>query len=115
MNDTLLSALGGGAAGLAAGFLASVVVLQLRRLRNARLIDRGGMPLKDAIRPPISSPSAVAGAVLGGGLSMVVPPTTAIAIGGGILPAALVLLTLGVIVAQLRDRSASPDPPPPDA
>jgi len=113
VNGTLLSVLGGGAVGLGAGFVVSILSLQLRRLRNARLVDRGGMPLKDAIRPPFTSPCAAAGAVLGGGLSMVVPLSTAIPTGGGTLPAALLLLSIGVTVAQLRDRASPPGPPPP--
>ena len=49
MNDPLVGILGGGAAGLFAGFVSSVLVLQLRRLRTARLLARGGAPLEDAI------------------------------------------------------------------
>jgi hypothetical protein len=60
-------AVGGGAvAGALAGFIASVVLLAVRRIDDGRRARRGEAPRKHLVLPRFHLPGAVLGAVAGG-------------------------------------------------
>ncbi|MCA9710910.1 MAG: hypothetical protein KDK70_34030 [Myxococcales bacterium] len=113
LKTIALGALGGAGVGLVAGFLTAVLVLQLRRLRNARLMRRGEPPIRDCVLPPFHVPGVFFGVVLGGGLAWVLPLVLAIVIGGSAVPAGLLLLSGGFAVSTALGRRPQTPPPSP--
>ncbi len=81
----------------------SVLVLWLRRARNARL----AAPIRDCVRPPFHVPGAIGGLVLSAGASFALPLGWAIALGASLMPLLLVAVSLVAIALQLRADSAT--------
>ena len=96
----LLAAASGAVLGGLWGFVVSVLVLWMRRARNARLEH----PIRDCARPPFHVPGALGGLVLTVGPSLAWPLPLAIALGAGFTPTLLLLLSAFTIVGQLRRR-----------
>ena len=65
MIDVGIGLVGGALAGALGGFVAAVLMLTARRLRNARLIRRGEPGKKDLVLPRFHGPGAAVGALAG--------------------------------------------------
>jgi hypothetical protein len=82
--------------------LAARLVVTLRNARNAALLKRGGLPIKDAI---VARELVIAMAVLSAivaAIASVFTTTTRAAMAGGVAPAAaFVALTIGVAWFQI--------------
>ncbi len=96
------SALGGAVA----GFVAAVLVLQAKGLRNAWLIARGQPGIKDCVLPlSFVLFSAIVSLLLGAVLGAFMAPARAIALGAAIPAGLLTLLGVAGAAWQARDNT----------
>lgn len=97
-----LTALGGVLLGGFGGFVAAIVQLQSKRLRNAYLVKAGKQPYRDCVLIGWYMPCAVIGALASGALALWLSPAAAITLGSLTAPGLLVILFLAAAVSQMR-------------
>jgi hypothetical protein len=100
-----LSALGGAIAGCLAGFVAAVLILQAKRLRNARLAKHGAPGVKDCVLTPLWMPGGLVGLVGGGIAGAITGSWRVAAIVGLAFPAAILVLAIALAIRQSRDTT----------
>lgn len=93
-------AAGGAVGGALFGWIAAIVALTARRLRNAALVRRGGAPIRDLLLPKLWIPGALFGAIGGGATSGLGYGFGAAALAAAAMPLALVALMVVASAAQ---------------
>lgn len=103
--DVAIAATGGAFGGALSGFIAAVVSLQAKRVRNSYLVTRGRSGYRDCVFPRVFVPlGTIAGLVVATILSGWLVPVTAAAI-GALAPGSL--LSLVVIAASMSQALRS--------
>jgi len=102
-TNILLGTLAGTITGVLGSFVAAIVQITGKRLRNARRIKRGEPPIKDVMFRPFWLLFGILGAIAGASWTWRLDGTWITgAIAGAGVPALATLTFIGVVLAELR-------------
>lgn len=93
----MIAAVGGAVAAAIAGFIAAIVQLQMKRLRNGRRVKAGQPPYRDCVLIGWHKACPFVGAPASGVLAIWLGIPWAIAIGGLSAPGVIVILSMFLI------------------